>query len=87
MVIHSLAGICKYHGIWAGIGHGLTMVSCWLETTAHSHTNHLYRVNSDWASIMQGIDIISQGPARLHWKTIVFQFNYNSLDTIKEFAE
>jgi sulfatase maturation enzyme AslB (radical SAM superfamily) len=51
------------------------------------HTNHLYRVNSDWASIMQGIDIIAQGPAQVHWKTIVFQFNYDSLDKIKEFAE
>jgi MoaA/NifB/PqqE/SkfB family radical SAM enzyme len=50
-------------------------------------TNHLYRVNSDWASIMQGVDIISQGPAQMHWKTIVFQFNYDSLDKIKEFAE
>jgi MoaA/NifB/PqqE/SkfB family radical SAM enzyme len=51
------------------------------------HTNHLYRVNSDWASIMQGVDIISQGPAQVHWKTIVFQFNYDSLDKIKKFAE
>jgi len=51
------------------------------------NTNHLYRVNSDWASIMQGIDIISQGPAQIHWKTIVFQFNYDSLDQIKQFAE
>lgn len=51
------------------------------------HTNHLYRINSNWASIMQGVDIISQGPAQLHWKTIVFRFNYDCLDKIKEFAE
>jgi len=51
------------------------------------HTNHLYRINSNWASIMQGIDIISRGPALMHWKTIVFRFNYDSLDKIKEFAE
>ena len=50
-------------------------------------TNHLYRINSDWPSIMQGIDIIGQGAAQIHWKTIVFNFNYNQLDKIKTFAE
>jgi len=51
------------------------------------NTNHLYRINSDWSSIMQGLDIMSQSPARVHWKTIVFGFNYNKLHEIKTFAE
>lgn len=50
-------------------------------------TNHLYRINSDWASIMQGLDIMSRSSARLHWKTIVFKFNYDKLEEIKTFAE
>ena len=50
-------------------------------------TNHLYRINSDWNSIMQGIDIIGKGKAQIHWKTIVFNFNYDKLDKIKIFAE
>jgi MoaA/NifB/PqqE/SkfB family radical SAM enzyme len=49
-------------------------------------TNHLYRKNSDWDSIMLGIDIISKSPARLKWKTIVFSFNYDKIEQIKEFA-
>jgi len=49
-------------------------------------TNHLYRVNSDWPSIMQGLDIIAKSPANLHWKTIVFEFNYNNLKEMKKFA-
>ena len=51
------------------------------------NTNHLYRVNSDWESVMQGLDIMVKGPAHVHWKTIVFNFNYNKLDEIKNFAE
>jgi MoaA/NifB/PqqE/SkfB family radical SAM enzyme len=50
-------------------------------------TNHLYRINSDWPSIMQGINIVTQSAAQIHWKTIVFNFNYDKLDKIKTFAE
>lgn len=50
-------------------------------------TNHLYRINSDWASIMNGLDIMANSLANVHWKTIVFEFNYNKLDDIKNFAE
>lgn len=51
------------------------------------HTNHLYRINSDWTSIMNGLDIMSHGSANIHWKTIVFKFNYDKLKEIKSFAE
>jgi len=50
-------------------------------------TNHLYRINSEWSSIMTGLDIIAQSPAQVHWKTIVFRYNYQQLDKIKAFAE
>jgi MoaA/NifB/PqqE/SkfB family radical SAM enzyme len=50
-------------------------------------TNHLYRINSDWKSIMLGMDIMLKSSAQVHWKTIVFQFNYNKLVDIKSFAE
>ena len=50
-------------------------------------TNHLYRINSDWPSIMTGLDIMAQSSARVHWKTIVFKFNYDKLEEIKQFAE
>jgi MoaA/NifB/PqqE/SkfB family radical SAM enzyme len=51
------------------------------------HTNHLYRINSDWPSIMQGLDIMVKSPANIIWKTIIFDFNYNRLKEIKDFAE
>lgn len=49
-------------------------------------SNHLYRINSDWTSIMQGLNIMSKSSAQIHWKTIVFKFNYDRLAEIKNFA-
>lgn len=50
-------------------------------------TNHIYRINSDWNSIMMGIDIMARGKAQLKWKTIVFGHNYQQIAQIKKFAE
>lgn len=50
-------------------------------------TNHLYRRNANWDSIMMGLDIMTKSPAKVVWQTIVFSFNHNSLDKIKQFAE
>lgn len=50
-------------------------------------TNPVYRINSDWNSIMLGIDIMTRGPAQVRWKTIVFQHNYQQLHQIKKVAE
>jgi MoaA/NifB/PqqE/SkfB family radical SAM enzyme len=49
-------------------------------------TNHLYRINSNWDSVMQAIDTLAKSPVRLHWKTIVFNHNYQQLDQIKKVA-
>jgi MoaA/NifB/PqqE/SkfB family radical SAM enzyme len=49
-------------------------------------TNHLYRINSDWKSIMLGLDIVAKSNIKLVWETNVFSFNYNQLDKIKQFA-
>lgn len=50
-------------------------------------TNHLYRRNADWDSIMQGIDIMTKSPARIVWKTLVFRFNQHQLAEIQQLAE
>lgn len=50
--------------------------------------NHLYRKNSDWASTMMGLDIMStHSDIKIKWQTIVFSFNQERLDKIKNFAE
>jgi MoaA/NifB/PqqE/SkfB family radical SAM enzyme len=50
-------------------------------------TNHLYRKNSNWESIMTGLEIMVKSPATVKWQTIAFAFNQNSLQDIKSFAE
>ena len=50
-------------------------------------SNNLYRVNSNWDSIMVGIDTLrSNTQARLIWATIVFDFNQDHLDKIERHA-
>jgi MoaA/NifB/PqqE/SkfB family radical SAM enzyme len=50
-------------------------------------TNHIYRKNADWSSIMTAIDIMTKSPAQIKWQTIAFSFNQDSLQDIKTFAE
>jgi MoaA/NifB/PqqE/SkfB family radical SAM enzyme len=49
--------------------------------------NAKYRVNSDWDSLVKGLEIISQCPATLLCETLIFNYNYDKLDKIREFAE
>ena len=50
-------------------------------------TNHIYRKNADWSSIMTAVDIMTKSPAQVKWQTIIFAFNQDSLQDIKTFAE
>ena len=50
-------------------------------------TNHLYRKNSDWASTMQGLEIMVASGVKVSWQTIVFKFNQDSIQQIQSFAE
>jgi MoaA/NifB/PqqE/SkfB family radical SAM enzyme len=50
-------------------------------------SNNLYRVNSDWDSIIQGLTTLTaMGRAHVTWATIVFAFNQDHLKTIEELA-
>lgn len=50
-------------------------------------TNHLYRKNSNWKSIMSGLDIVKKSKAKILWTTRIFSFNQNIIPQIKKFAE
>jgi MoaA/NifB/PqqE/SkfB family radical SAM enzyme len=51
-------------------------------------SNNLYRVNSDWDSIMTGMrTMVQQSPAFVYWATIVFSFNQDHLAVIKNLAK
>ena len=50
-------------------------------------SNNLYRVGSDWDSIMAGMRIMSQhSDAFVYWASIVFRFNQDHLEKIKHLA-
>jgi MoaA/NifB/PqqE/SkfB family radical SAM enzyme len=50
-------------------------------------SNDMYRVNSNWNSIMAGMKICAdESEMFVNWATIVFKFNEDHLDHIKELA-
>lgn len=49
-------------------------------------SNNLYRVNSDWDSIMRGMKLAVQSKVLVRWSTIVFRFNENKIEDMKELA-
>ena len=50
------------------------------------YSNNLYRVGSNWDSIIEGMKIMCASPAFVYWATIVFSFNQDRLDHIKNYA-
>ena len=50
-------------------------------------TNHLYRINSDWDSIMLGVKTLrANWKGRMGWRYVVFEHNYHQLVEAKELA-
>jgi MoaA/NifB/PqqE/SkfB family radical SAM enzyme len=51
-------------------------------------SNNLYRVNSDWDSIIEGVTTVTQNKkAHVTWATIVFSFNQDHLQHIQDMAK
>lgn len=49
-------------------------------------TNHIYRKNAKWRSIMDAIEVFSERECRLHWKYIVFKHNQHQIKDAKELS-
>lgn len=49
-------------------------------------TNSVYRVNSDWDSIISGVQKLSGCSVRLVWDFIYFEHNYQHADTVRQMA-
>ncbi len=45
-----------------------------------------YRINADWDSIKDGIDILNQGSVKLTWQYILFSYNQNDIEQTKILA-
>ena len=50
-------------------------------------SNEKYRVNSNWNSIIEGIETLRIGPVRLVWDMIYFSFNYKHVDHMVNLAQ
>ncbi len=51
-------------------------------------TNHIYRVNAKWNSIMNGIKYLKKyGKCRMGWRYVVFEHNYHQVDEAKKLAK
>jgi pyruvate-formate lyase-activating enzyme len=46
-----------------------------------------YRINADWNSIKNGIDIIADSKIKMTWKYIVFSYNENNIEQARALAE
>ncbi len=49
-------------------------------------TNHIYRKNAKWESIMNAIDVFSNRKCKLVWKFIVFKHNQHQIKEAKELS-
>lgn len=51
-------------------------------------TNHIYRVNADWQSIINGMKTLREhSDCNIGWRYIVFEHNYHQIDTAKALAK
>lgn len=49
-------------------------------------SNEQYRVNSNFFSIIEGIQEMVKSAASIHWSTILFKFNSDKIENIRELA-
>lgn len=45
-----------------------------------------YRINADWSSIKNGIEVMVSGSAKIIWKYLVFKYNETSIDTARNLS-
>jgi len=49
-------------------------------------TNHIYRKNAKWKSIMGAIEMFAERKCKMHWKYIVFKHNQHQIKDAKELS-
>jgi MoaA/NifB/PqqE/SkfB family radical SAM enzyme len=75
---------------WKDLGNVLTGIdSVHFSIDGYDHaSNKLYRENSDWNSIIEGIQVLrSSSNVQIVWAAIAFKFNENALETLKLWAK
>jgi len=52
-----------------------------------ARNNQIYRVNSDWDSIIRGMKVMANSKAWVNWKWIMFKYNEDDVVEAQELAE
>jgi len=50
-------------------------------------TNHIYRINAKWKSIMDAVKVLQKRKCKMRWKFIVFKHNQHQIKDAKELSE
>lgn len=50
-------------------------------------TNHIYRINAKWKSIMDAVQVLQKRQCEMKWKFIVFKHNQHQIEEAKELSE
>lgn len=75
---------------WQDLGNALTNIdSVHFSIDGYDHeSNNLYRVNSDWDSIISGLKTLrAHSNAQIVWAMIAFSFNETHIELIKQYAK
>ena len=84
----STNGSYQPESFWHNLGDRLTSDdTIYFSIDGLEHNNHLYRRNSDWNSIMAGLDIMLSKTVKVVWKTLYFSYNEFEIDQIEKLAK
>jgi MoaA/NifB/PqqE/SkfB family radical SAM enzyme len=75
---------------WQELGNALTGIdSVHFSIDGYDHASNVqYRVNSDWASIMEGLHTLrSASNVQIVWAAIAFRFNQDAIERMKSYAK
>lgn len=83
----STNGSYQTEDFWHQLGDRLTARdTIYFSIDGLEHNNHLYRQNSDWPSIMLGLNIMLKKSVRVVWKSLYFSYNEHDMTLIEKTA-
>ena len=89
LVTHSNGGL-RSEEVWREAGkilQGNEKWYMWFSIDGLEDTNHLYRKNAKWKSIMTAIDAGKTRKCKIRWKFIVFKHNQHQIYLAKELSK
>jgi hypothetical protein len=73
---------------WKALTSVLTSVDCITFSVDGMPTNFTqYRINADWNTIKQGMEISAESNCRTQWKYIPFSFNSTDIESAEQFSQ